>query len=218
MQSVRDLTSNKAAQSSLAHIEPRHRPRKPAVHLISPPQGILARQIFAGKPALHRGKSVRCNEGEVVGLVGQGKPASPTLLKIISRKPASPTQVRSRARGREVELPELPATRIDAGDSHIYQDLALVPTHVRLRECPSVRMKRRFQSVQRYRQSSAMQAQRGGGVKRFPARPASTSRSKIAGALISRPVRSSRSSRRSPWLRCLELRRPSCCSTSRPRR
>jgi ribose transport system ATP-binding protein len=82
-------------------------------------------KAFAGKTAL-ADVSLRLDEGQVVGLVGENGAGKSTLLKIMSgnlRADSGSIAVR----GREVELRSYQdANR--AGIFHIYQDLALVPT------------------------------------------------------------------------------------------
>jgi ribose transport system ATP-binding protein len=82
-------------------------------------------KAFAGKSALSD-VSLRLDEGQVVGLVGENGAGKSTLLKIISgnlRADSGSIAVR----GRDVDLRSYQdANR--AGIFHIYQDLALVPT------------------------------------------------------------------------------------------
>jgi ribose transport system ATP-binding protein len=82
-------------------------------------------KAFAGKSALTN-VSLRLDEGQVVGLVGENGAGKSTLLKIVSgnlRADSGSIAIR----GREVELRSYQdANR--AGIFHIYQDLALVPT------------------------------------------------------------------------------------------
>ena len=121
MQSLRDLTSNKA-QSSFAHIE-QAPPQEASVRRILDLKGIS--KTFAGKPALTE-VTLYLNEGEVVGLVGENGAGKSTLLKIISGNLQADAGTIS-ARGREVELRSYQEAN-SAGIFHIYQDLALGPT------------------------------------------------------------------------------------------
>ena len=76
VQSLRDLTSNKA-QSSFAHIE-QAPPQDASVRRILDLKGIS--KTFAGKPALTE-VTLYLNEGEVVGLVGENGAGKSTLLE-----------------------------------------------------------------------------------------------------------------------------------------